>query len=94
MRRLLLAAIIGIAASSAQAQISRMPSVPLRDKAPAAFNRAQKTLDGVYRVEGMAGIQSAVEKCYRGKKTVASIQYCFALHYVGHVEDETFAQMS
>lgn len=94
MRKLILAAMLTIAAPTAQAQISRMLGVPLRDQAPATFARAERNLENVYSVEGMAGIQSAVEKCYRGKRTVASVQYCFAMHYVGHVRDEDFAQSS
>jgi hypothetical protein len=94
MRKRALAAALLVAASSASAQISRMPGVPLRDQAPAAFARAERNLKSVYMEEGMAGIQDAVEKCYRGKRTVASVQYCFAMHYVGHVEDEGFAQSS
>jgi hypothetical protein len=71
-----------------------MASVPLRDQAPATFARAERNLKEVYLTEGMAGIQGAVEKCYGGKRTVASVQYCFAMHYVGHVQDEGFAQSS
>jgi len=94
MRKFLLAAALVVAATSAHAQISRMPGVPLRDKAASTFARADRNAENVYMEEGMAGIQAAVEKCYRGKRTVASVQYCLALHYAGHVRDEDFAQSS
>jgi hypothetical protein len=94
MRKLVLVTIFTMVALSAHSQISRMPNAPLRDEAPSAFKRAQRSLEDVYMMEGMVGIRSAVEQCYRRKPTIATIQYCFALHYIGHIRDEDFAQSS